>query len=93
MSYVSIPHVALMIVSLSLGRPFSRSQWEVDIDKTLVTLAYAINSTWLSEEEESEQNSKGLKDEDIPPPSGPDEEWWGIMLLLFQPSKKEVKKL
>jgi len=28
-----------------------------------------------SKEEESEQNSKGLKDEDIPPPSGPDEEW------------------
>jgi len=33
---------------------------------------------WLKvklKEEESEQNSKGLKDEDIPPPSGPDEEW------------------
>ncbi|XP_067051551.1 coiled-coil domain-containing protein 174-like isoform X3 [Acropora muricata] len=29
----------------------------------------------MLKEEESEQNSKGLKDEDIPPPSGPDEEW------------------
>ncbi|XP_015756938.1 PREDICTED: uncharacterized protein LOC107336370 isoform X5 [Acropora digitifera] len=44
-------------------------------------------------EEESQQNSEGLKDEDIPPPSRPHDEWLDYVDLLGRESKWLCKDL
>ncbi|XP_044177887.1 coiled-coil domain-containing protein 174-like isoform X5 [Acropora millepora] len=44
-------------------------------------------------EEESQQNSEGLKDEDIPPPSGPHDEWLDYVDLLGRQSRRLHKNL
>ncbi|XP_015756936.1 PREDICTED: coiled-coil domain-containing protein 174-like isoform X4 [Acropora digitifera] len=46
-----------------------------------------------SKEEESQQNSEGLKDEDIPPPSRPHDEWLDYVDLLGRESKWLCKDL